>query len=455
MGKGPNVLMFVPHDLGDHLGCYGHRTVRSPRLDGLAAEGVRFTSYFTATPECTSSRASMMTGVYPHQNGLMGLANFGWALHPNVPHLARRLREHGYDTRLFGVQHETDQPPEQLGYAHVHARKDRGAPAVCAELAEFLAREARQSGPWFACAGFTDVHRVWPAETVFKPDEIGVPGYLPDLPAIRADLARFHQAILTMDGAVGRALDALDAAGLAEDTIVIFTTDHGCGCPRAKATLYDPGIRIPLIARQRGRIEGGRTLDCLAGNVDFTPTVLDCCGLPAAEGIEGRSLLPMIEGRDPGGREAVFGELLYDVSYDPMHYARTRTHKYIRSFGVTPEERAGADPAVLTNFAAGQWIRVDDFDVMSGATWMAMDVDAPPPAPEELYDLAADPLEQRNLASEPGAARVLEAMRARLHGWMERTDSPLLHGHVPPPPKQVEASHKYRPGGPMYDGRPR
>ena len=114
--RGPNVLIFLPHDLGDTLGCCGHATVRTPHLDGLAARGARFANYFTPAPECTPSRGCMFTGLYTHQHGLMGLSNFGWELAPSAPHLAQRLRLAGYHTHLFGLQHETDNPPASLGY---------------------------------------------------------------------------------------------------------------------------------------------------------------------------------------------------------------------------------------------------------------------------------------------------------------------------------------------------
>ena len=134
----PNVLMFMLHDLGDHLGCYGHDTVKSPCIDSLAQKGVRFTNYFTAAPECTPSRAGMMTGLYTHQNGLMGLCHRGWEFKPETKHLAQYLAEGGYRTLLFGMQHETGGPPERLGYQEAFSKNDISAGAVCNEMVAFL-----------------------------------------------------------------------------------------------------------------------------------------------------------------------------------------------------------------------------------------------------------------------------------------------------------------------------
>jgi len=445
----PNILVFLPHDLGDTLHCCGHAQVRSPNLDRLAAGGVRFSNYFCASPECSPSRASMMTGGHLHENGMMGLANFGWEL--RWPHLAARLRDAGYATHLFGIQHETAQAAETLGYTHVHTTRApetdkplRAAAPVCADLRAFL--EGAPAAPWFACAGFQEVHRPWPEETSFSPDSMVVPPYLPDTPAIRLDLARFYENILHMDAMVGEVLVALRRSPAYENTLAIFTTDHGAGFPRAKATLYDPGLRIPLIMHWPGRIEGGRVFDALLSNVDFAPTMMELAGRRVA----GRGFAPLLLGEDYVWNDAIAASLFYDVAYDPMHAIRTRTHKYIRSFAVTPEEAAGADPRVLATHVAGQWVRVDDYDVLSSAAWRSMRAPQAMPSREELYDLRADPWEKHNLVNDPAAADALREMRARLADWMRRTGSPLLTGHVKPPPEQVKASAQYAVDGPVY-----
>ena len=448
----PNILLIIPHDLGDHLGCYGHDTVRSPSLDQLAAEGVRLTHCFNSAAECTPSRGGLYTGYYSHQNGLMGLSNFGWRLRPETPHLAQRLHAEGYETLLFGLQHETHLSPAVLGYNTLHSQKSNRAGPVCDALLDFLkGDQARGDQPWFACAGFFHVHRVWSEETTFDPDEVAVPPYLPDNPTIRQELARFHQDILDMDTAVGPVLQYLRESDLGRDTLIIFTTDHGCGFPRAKATYYDPGIRVPMILNWPGHFEGGREHDALTSNLDLTPTLLELCGGEVPADMEGKSFLPVLRGRRHKEREAIYGSLFYDVAYDPMHCVRTRTHKYIRSFAVTPEDAAGAHPEVLPTFKGGEYIRCDDYDVMHNASWESMEEDYPRPPREELYDLRTDPLEQDNLAGRPEAAKALGKMRELLHDMMERTSSPLLRGHVAPPPEQLEASRRYRPGGPMYE----
>jgi arylsulfatase A-like enzyme len=448
----PNILVFIPHDLGTFLGCCGHDTVRSPHIDRLAARGVSFRNCFTTSPECTPSRGGLLTGLYPHQNGLMGLSNFGWSL--RVPHLAARLRACGYATHQFGFQHETHTSVEVLGYDRGHRGGSTEADVVCADLRSFIRSAAPRDGaPWFACAGFRHVHRAWPRATRFCPDDVAVPPWLPDHPEVRKDLARFHQDIEDMDAAVGSVLTVLEETGIGKDTLVLFTTDHGAAFPGAKATLYDPGIRVPVICHWPGHVEGGAWHDALVSNLDVTPTVLEIAGGEVPEGLAGRSVLPLLQG---GGtfaeRDCVCGALFYDVAYDPVHYVRTRAHKYVRSFAATDADARGADPETLTTFAAGRWIRCDDFDVLTTPTWQAL---APPggeprPPAEELYDLRADPEERHNLVDQPGAQHVLADMRARLRAMMQETDSPLLRGHVQPPERQREAARTHGPNTPLF-----
>lgn len=451
----PNVLIFMPHDLGDWISCYDHPTVTSPNLDRFASQGVQLANYFAAAPECTPSRGCMYTGLHCHQNGLMGLSNFGWSIRPTVKHLATHLRDAGYRTHLFGIQHETSQPPETLGY-ETATKPTRNVSDVCDDLADFFKAkgdaqsDAGSDEPWFAQAAFFNTHRVWPKAVDNRPQDMAPPGWLPDTPAIREDLADFHDDITRMDTAIGRALDALDEAGLAENTIVIFTSDHGLPFPRAKATLYDPGLRIPMLIRWPAGFEGSRKLPELTSNVDLTPTLLELVGHDTSADFAGRSFAPLLRNQPYQERESVHATLYYDVAYDPMHMVRTKSHKYLRSFAVTDEDRAAADPRVLASHPKGIWVRVDDFDVLHNASARSLKVDCSRPPAEELYDLEADPDELNNLADSPEAADVLADMRKRLDAWMHETDSPLLHGHVAPNEAQCKAAENYRYGGPMY-----
>ncbi len=439
----PNVLMFITHDQGNHLGCYGHKTVKSPNLDRLANEGVRFTNHFAAAPECTPSRSGIYNGLYTHQTGLMGLCHRGWEYSPETEPLALKLWKGDYQTHLFGFQHETDGNPKRLGYNHIHSQMNFRSATVCDNVIDFLNSENQgEKEPWFASVGFYDVHRYKVGfsdntdksekASFFKPEDIEVPPYLPDNLEVRRDLALFHQAIEDMDVAVGNVLKVLNESKLAENTIVVFTTDHGIPFPRAKSTFYDPGIQTALIMRWPKGFKGGCAYDQLISNLDYCPTILEACGIKITDGLEGRSFLPLLQDRMYKQRDEVAGALYYDALYDPMHYVRTSRYKYIKSFALTPEQTEGLDPEILAKHKTGTWIRADDSDVQRSTSWKSMKGPFPAPVPEELYDLQTDPLEQNNVVANSKYADVLTDLRNRMNAMMKRTNSPLLAGHVSP-----------------------
>ncbi|MBO0837930.1 MAG: sulfatase [Actinobacteria bacterium] len=426
-GRKPSVFVITCHDLGRHLGCYGIRTVRSPNLDRLAAEGVRFERAFSTAPQCSPSRASLATGRYPHSHGVMGLAHkgFDWDLNEDEHHAAALLAAHGYETHLFGHQHVT-QDIHRLGFQHVHAvasrhgdsTSARGGQEVAAEFEQFV-RGPAPSAPLYVEINFFEPHRPYDFGDV-EPDRstgVVVPPYLPQTPAAMEELAALQGAIRELDRAVGRVLEALDGANLAEPAMVIFSADHGLAMPRAKCTLYDPGIEVALLVRwPEGRVRPGSVRSELVGNLDVLPTILDAAGIAIPASIQGVSFLPTLRGEPQRARDAIFAEKTFHSYYDPMRCVRTDRFKYIR------------------NFEIGFAVEVPA-DVQQGAIYRA---DPGPYATDrsqvvEFYDLEADPLEQRNLAGNPDVVDVKTALDRRLWQWMDETGDPLLQGPIASP----------------------
>ncbi|MCI0476474.1 MAG: sulfatase-like hydrolase/transferase, partial [Anaerolineales bacterium] len=246
-----NLILIDCHDLGQHLGCYGWTSVPSPNLNALAEQGARFANSFCAAPQCSPSRAALYIGRYPHANGMFGLAHppFNWRMYPDEVHLARLLRDAGYATTHIGTQHVTAHTVEavkELGFAVVHPADN--AADVAERAVAFLSQEPRQ--PFFLNIGFVEPHR--DQNGLFKyatPDTtlgVQVPPYLPQSDAARGEFAELQGAIRAVDTAVGKIWATLNAVGLARDTWFIFTTDHGLAMPRAKCTLYDPGLQTAL-----------------------------------------------------------------------------------------------------------------------------------------------------------------------------------------------------------------
>jgi len=410
----PNIVYVHSHDTGRCVQPYGRQVV-TPNIQRLADQGLLFRNAFSASPSCSPSRAALLTGRWPHCNGMNGLAHRGFALDDPGHHLVHTLRAAGYWTGMVGEQH-VSADPEDLGYdliadadtSHVHDV----APAAVAVLRD------RPPQPFFLSVGFFETHRDY-----FEPTSVRdalysePPPNLPDAPVTRRDMAAFKQSARTLDHGVGAVLGALDEQQVTDETLVIFTTDHGLPFPGAKATLSDRGLGVLLIMRGPGGFHGGRVSDGLVSQIDLFPTLCDLIGAPHPGHLQGRSLVPHVRGQDREVNDAIFAELSYHAAYDPQRAVRTRRHKYVRRFG-------DRDLPVLAN--------VDDSpskELLVAAGW------AEHPRPrEELYDLLFDPGESRNLVDDPEHAAVAMEMRARLDDWMLTTDDPLLHGPVPAPP---------------------
>ncbi len=421
MSDRPNVLMITCHDLGRQLACY-NRPTHSPTIDRLAAEGVAFDNYFVCAPQCSPSRASLTTGRWPHRTGVLGLVGaWGWQMRDDVPTLAKVLGSAGYDTWLWGFQHEHPDPAA-LGYQHDPIQYERGqvhrivADHVGPQCADWLA--GKPEGPWFASVGFYETHLGWPRrvasahEVAHKP----VPAYLPDSPSLRQDMANFDQSLHQADRNVQRILDALDRSGQADNTLIIFTTDHGLPLPRAKCDLRDAGLIAALLMRWPSKLAANRRCGELLSGVDLMPTVLELVGVDAPDGMDGASFAGLLVGGDYQPRPAIFAEQTWHDMYRPLRSIRTHRHKVIERFNDFPDN-------VLPK---------DFYQTCGSAGEIARQLDTTTPARLEFYDLATDPLELRPHVAE-AADKLPEAGRqlaGKLHAWMQHSGDPLLDGPV-------------------------
>ena len=246
--------------------------------------------------------------------------------------------------------------------------------------------------------------------------DVEVPAYLPQGQEAATELSALNVTIAQMDSAAGRVMAALERSGRAESTLVLFTTDHGLAMPRAKCTLYDPGLEVALLISWPGAIAANGASSELISNLDTLPTLLEAAEVAAPPGLQGRSFLPLLRGGQYEPRDAIFAEKTFHSYYDPMRCIRTRRHKLIR------------------NFEAAFAVEVPG-DIQQGAVFRANPArySTDRPSVVELYDLEADPLEERNLAGDPAARAVEEQLSAALWAWMRDTGDPLLNGPVPSP----------------------
>lgn len=400
----PNIVLVIVHDLGRHLGCYGVETVHSPNIDALAAHGVRFAGSYCTAPQCSPSRASLFTGRYPHETGMLGLAHdqFGWDIHETETHLARSLHDAGYRTGLIGFQHETRRPCE-MGYDDCDYRWHDSCENIGASAVEYIEARKNESEPYYLQIGIIEPHTPFDMYGGVPDDSKGawVPPYLVDEPSSRAEFAAYQGAIRKMDASVGKIFEAVERSGRAEETLVIFTTDHGSPFLGAKVSLYNPGLETALVVRwpAAGWI-GGRVVEGMLSNVDLHATLCEVAGARIPSGAHGISFADL-----KPKRELLFGEMTYHSYYDPMRCVTDGSYKLIANFSSALSlhhgSRKSSRPVAPRNPNA--------------------------PHPDfELFDLAADPHELSNAWGVPESSDAQDRLLRELARWMVSTDDLLV-----------------------------
>jgi arylsulfatase A-like enzyme len=409
----PNILYIHSHDTGRCVQPYGFQ-VPTPNIQLLADQGVLFREAFCAAPTCSGSRASLLTGLYCHNNGMLGLAHRGWKLNDYEQHWIHALRRGGYRSTLIGEQH-ISVDPGVIGYDEIVPVDSNHAEYVAPLTIETL--RAAPAEPWFMSVGFFETHRDFFAPTSVRDTLYSLPpSNLPDVVATRRDMAAFKASARSLDQGIGAVLHALHDLDLVESTLVICTTDHGIAFPGAKATLFDRGIGVMMLMRGPGGFTGGKVVDAQVSHLDVYPTLCELAGVEPPPWLQGSSLMPLVRGEVGRLHEAIFAETTYHAAYQPHRAVRTERWKYIRRFD-------DYEHPVLVNCDDSE-----SKELLVEAGWGKQVV-----AVEQLYDLVLDPEEGDNLAADPAQAEPLAEMRARLDAWMRETEDPLRDGPVAPP----------------------
>lgn len=427
-----NVVFIHTDDTGQYIEPYGYN-VPTPNLQEMSEESILFRQATCAGPTCSPSRGALMTGQSPHSNGLIGLTHRGFSINDYSQHLVKFLSRNGYETALCGQQHEVEGKTrkqaarEKLGYEVFPddpGRKDGAeAPTEMAETDFSTARAAadyirqKPDDPYFLSVGLYNTHRPFPTDDLaVDPDYVQPPAPLPDVPETRRDMAAYTTSASFVDDCVGHVLDALRESGEIDETLVIFTTDHGIAFPYMKCNLFEGGISVSLITRfpegPRGEVN-----DSLVSQIDLFPTFCEYLELETPDYVEGTSVMPLVRGETDSIRNEAFSEVTYHGAYEPKRCIRTDQYKYIRRFDEEYETY------VLPN--------VDD----SPSKQFLLDHNlADKTRPQEaLYDLYHDPNERNNLVDDPDYKGVYEDLSERLDEWMRETSDPLVEGPISKP----------------------
>jgi arylsulfatase A-like enzyme len=416
----PNILVLVADDQGEgDLSCYGHPVLRTPNIDRLAREGARFERAFLTISSCSPSRASILTGRYPHRTGAPDLHQ---PLPADQRTVARELRGAGYHAMAVGKWH--------LGAAE---RKQWDQIVECAggELepqALRLLTERPKDRPFFFWVASTDPHRPYgetPGVAPHDPAKVVVPPYLPDHPLIRKDLALYYDRISRFDHQVGAILDELSREGLLDSTFIVYLSDNGMPFPRAKTTLYDSGIRTPFLVRYPPLVKAGTVSSGLLSMVDLAPTMLDLAGV-APTTMDGRSFLPRLGRPEQAGRDAIYAEANWHDFAQFTRAVRTDRHLLVHNFYWDKPLWNSVD-----SIQSDTWTGMMEVKAAGKLTPAQAAIFVEPRSEEELYDLEKDPQSLKNVAGEPAFAATLAQLRQRLAAWMKETDDAVPAQRVP------------------------
>jgi arylsulfatase A-like enzyme len=426
----PNILLIVAEDMSARVGAYGDAVARTPSIDSLAREGVRYTNAFAAAGVCAPNRSALITGVYPMSMGTQHMrtsqAGYEAVPPPGVKAFPELLRRAGYATANVA---KTDY---QFGEPFTVWDVNVGGFAEPPDLAVW--RRLPGEKPFFAMVNLMSTHesrlaiegtgadgrfgemlqaivatRRETVEEVTDPDDVAVPPYYPDTSTVRASIARHYDNIHFMDGEVGRILANLEADGLADETIVIWTTDHGDGLPRAKRAVYDSGLHVPLIIRYPDSRGEGTARNDLVSVIDLAPAILALAGVEAPDFVQGRNFLA-----GPPREYVHAGRDRMDDVSDRVRAVRDGRYKYIRNY---MPEAAYFRPLTFRDMFPVMQALWADRDAGTLAPRQAFYFTAPRPA-EELYDTTKDPHEVRNLAGNSDHAETLARLRAEMDRWL-------------------------------------
>ena len=436
----PNILLIVSEDNGPELGCYGDQFARTPHLDQMAEEGILFSRAFVPQAGCSQSRASYLTGLYPHQHGQIGLATWGFRMYredtPNLPHSLKKI---GYRTGIIGKLHINPASAFPFDMHQItSANFNRVGLTDYAKHANDFIRAGDE--PFFLSVNYPDAHDPWIEQVDGLPkdpqtkDDVQIMEYMGiDSPEFREMVADYYNCMSRLDSLIGDLLRVLDRAGKSDNTIVIYIGDHGADMLRGKRTCYEGGLRIPMLMRWPDHIVP-QVRDELVTTLDLMPTLIKAAGAKPVNGLPGARLQPLFRSGSATWRTHCFAEYHTHAAapnYFPQRSVRSERFKLIESLlpdTVHPDyektiEKLHADYGEQDNGGA-----LDLNAVITGArpeVKAAYALMRRPPR-YELYDLKTDPCEFRNLAEDQDYVKIRADLQERLNQWRLDTNDPLL-----------------------------
>ena len=424
-----NIIYIHTHDSGNIFSPYGYKSP-TKNIEEFSKDALLFKKAFCTSPTCSPSRSGLLTGMYPHSNGMLGLANRGFSLKDYKWHLVSLLKNHNYTTALCGIQHEYGAYSDHKGGAkaigynfdittenNYERQEDYYLWDIAnAKSATNWIKENGSEKKFFLSFGMFSTHRKFPDinKEVINENFTKAPYPIPDLEETRHEHAKFLTSSYYADECFGLLINTLKEKGLYDNTIIIFTTDHGIPYPYSKCNLFDTGLEVALIMRVPDSSENGSVIDNLVSQVDIFATLCDLTGIPKPERLEGKSFSKYFYGNKESHRDEIFGEINFHTSYEPVRCIRTNKYKYIKYYD---------DEYLKINVSNIDVSPTKEILLENGLLFQDKYKDA-------LYDLYNDPGERKNLIDNPNYKEIIEHLQSRLLKWQKKTNDPLLNGQI-------------------------
>ena len=414
--KKPNIIWIITEDISQEIGCYGDKLVQTPNLDKLASEGVKYTNAFSTSPVCSASRSALITAMYQTSidaHNHRSHRDDDYVLPEPVKPITEYLKKEGYYTVLGEVKEDGIRGYGKTDY---NFNLDKS-------IFDGNDWKDRKNGqPFFAQLMVSVTHRgaVWKGAVQkrlpqINPDKVILPPFYPNHPVAREDWATYLESIQLMDSYIGNILKRIENEGISQNTVIIFSSDHGRCMVRDKQFIYDGGIKVPLLMKWSGNLKPGTVNENLVSLIDVSATVLQLAGVTLPDHIEGKALF----GKNAVKRKYIIAARdRMDETVDMMRAVRTRKFKYIKNY--MPER-----PYMQSNNYKEKeypvWNLLKQLNSEGKLTPAQSLFVAPVKPPEELYDIRKDPFEINNLASDPKYSSRISSMRKILDEWIETT----------------------------------
>ena len=408
----PNIILIIGDDISfNDFGCYGHPHIRTPHIDGLAADGLRFTNAYLTTSQCSPTRCSLITGRYPHNTGAP-------ELHTGLPEgqvmFPALLKQSGYYTVAAGKWH--------MGkYARSAFDKVVGGGAGGEELWVQSLQQRPKDQPFFMWLASYDAHRPWQADKKGKPhtpEDAVIPPFMVDTPGTRIDLASYYDEIQRLDRCTGEIVSELKNQGVYENTIILFMADNGRPFPRCKTRLYDSGVKTPLVIHwpgQGGLKQQGKVSESLVSSIDLAPTILELAGIKAPPSFQGVSMSPLLADPQSTIRKYVFAEHNWHAQIAHERMIRRGDYVYIRN--AHPQ----LPQIIALKSAHPNLDQLREMAKNGKLTQPQMDPFLHPRPAEELFHVGDDPHQINNLAGNPERRPIMQEMRKLMDQWQLET----------------------------------